>query len=77
MLIYESKMPHSKLKGRLIYLDSGVLKCPCGQTFNYRSVRDLNMKLRLHCKFFTKLAEGIDQLSTPKKAIMLTEETAL
>ena len=44
--IFTSKIPRSKLKGRAHPLNSGVGKCPCRQTFDFTSERDLNMKLR-------------------------------
>ena len=39
-------MPHSNLKDRAYEFNTGVGKCPCGQTFEYTSERDMKMKLR-------------------------------
>ena len=66
-------MPHSKLKNRPIYLDSVVLNCFCGQTFNFASERDLNTKLQLHRKVCSKLPGGSKEISIPKKAMQLKE----
>ena len=73
MLIYASKIRHSQLKNRPIYLDEGVSKCPCGQTIAYASERDINIKLPLHCKVCTKPPEGSKNVSEPKKAMTLKE----
>ena len=67
-------MPHSELKRRAQHLNSGVGNCPCCQTFDYASERDLNIKLWLHHKVCSKPAEGIDQLRVPKKAMTLREQ---
>ena len=39
------KMPHSNFKERSQEFNTGVGKCPCGQTFEYTSERDMKMKL--------------------------------
>ena len=67
-------MPHSTFKERSHMLNSGVGKCPCGQTFDYTSERDLNMKLRMHCKFCSKPVEGSQQIRKPKKVMTLKEQ---
>ena len=36
------KMPHSNFKERSQEFNTGVGKCPCGQTFEYTSERDEN-----------------------------------
>ena len=41
------KMPHSNFKERSQEFNTGVGKCPCGQTFEYTSERDMKMKLRM------------------------------
>ena len=38
------KMPHSNFKERSQEFNTGVGKCPCGQTFEYTSERDMKMK---------------------------------
>ena len=49
------KMPHSNFKERSHQFNSGIGKCPCGQTFEYILERDMAMKLRTHSKFFPSL----------------------
>ena len=53
--IFASKMPHSDLNEILLRLNSGVVKCPCGQTFYFASEINLDMEFRLHLKFCSKL----------------------
>ena len=42
------KLPHSNFKERSQEFNTGVGKCPCGQTFEYTSERDMKMKLQMH-----------------------------
>ena len=44
-------MPHSNFKQRSSENSTGVGKCSCGQTFDYSSPRDMDLKLRLHRRF--------------------------
>ena len=67
-------MPHSKLKGNAHPLNSGTGKCPCGQTFDFASERDRNMKLQLHHKFCSKPSEGTDRLRVPRKTMTLGKQ---
>ena len=39
-------MPHRNFKERSQEFNTGVGKCPCGQTFEYTSERDMKMKYR-------------------------------
>ena len=39
------KMPNSNFKERSHTFSSGIGQCSCGQTFDYTSERDMNMKL--------------------------------
>ena len=66
-------MPHSQFKRRAHPLSSGALKCPCGQTFDYASERDLNLKVWLHHKVCPNPPEGSENIRMPKKAMMLKE----
>ena len=45
------KMPHSNFTDKAYEFNSGIGKCPCGQTFKYTSERDMKMKLRMHLRF--------------------------
>ena len=59
------KMTHSNFKERSQEFNTGVGKCPCGQTFEYTSERDMKMKLRMHRRFCS---------NPPKKATTLREQ---
>ena len=67
-------MPHSNLKERSYPFGYGVGKCPCGQTFDFTSERDKNMKLRMHRKFCSKPPEGSKHIKASKKATTLREQ---
>ena len=43
-------MPHSKNKAIQVKLNSGNLRCSCGQTIECRTEREEKMKLQLHLK---------------------------
>ena len=68
------KMPHSNFKERSQEFNTGVGKCPCGQTFEYTSERDMKMKLRMHCRFCSNPPKGFDKIGIPKKATTLREQ---
>ena len=68
------KMPHSNLKERSHEFNTGVEKCPCGQTFEYTSERDMKMKLRMHCRFCSNPSKGFDKTGILKKATTLREQ---
>ena len=65
------KMPHSNFKERSQEFNTGVGKCPCGQTFKYTSERDMKMKLRMHCRF---CSVAFDKIGILKKATTLREQ---
>ena len=66
-------MLHSTFKHRPTYLDAGVSKCPCGQTFNYNSGKDLEMKIQMHKKFCDKLSGQPREASQPGKTMTQEE----
>ena len=66
-------MPHKNFKMRSNLLGSGILKCPCGQTFDFASERDREVKLQMHRKFCSETV-GSKQLMIPKKAITPGEQ---
>ena len=68
------KMPHSNFKERSYTLNSGVGQCSCGQTFDFVSEKDINMKLRMHCKFCSNPPEASMSVRIPKKAMTLREK---
>ena len=41
-------MPHSNFKQRSHEYSTRFAKCSCGQTFNYSSPGDMQLKRRLH-----------------------------
>ena len=67
VLIYASKIPHNQFKNRPIYLDKGVVKFPCGQTFVYASELDLSIRSRMHRKVCPNPQEGHEHIRRPRK----------
>ena len=68
------KMSHSNFKERAYEFNSGIGKCPCGQTFKYTSERDMKMKLRMHRRFCSNPPVAFDKIGIPKKATTLREQ---
>ena len=67
-------MPHSNFKERSFTFNSGVGKCSCGQTFDFASEKDMNMKHQLHRKFCSKPLKNLNNIRNPNKATMLREQ---
>ena len=53
-------MPHSNFKDKASKFNKGIGKCPCGQTFEYTSERDMKMKLRIHHIFCCNPPKGFE-----------------
>ena len=68
------KMPHSNCKERSHQFNSGIGKCPCGQTFEHTSERNMKMKLRMHRRFCANPPKGFDKIGIPNKATTLREQ---
>ena len=68
------KMPHSNFKERSQEFNTGVGKCPCGQTFKYTSEGDMKMKLRMHRIFCSSPPKGFDKIGIPGKTTTLREQ---
>ena len=68
------KIPHSNFKERSQEFNIGVGKCPCGQTFEYTSERDMKMKLRMRCRFCSNPPKSFDNIEILKKAMTLREQ---
>ena len=68
------KMPHSNFKERSHELNAGVGKCPCGQTFNFMTERDQEIKHRMHRKFSSNPPKSSKPVRMPKKAMTLREQ---
>ena len=67
-------MPHSNFKNKDYKFNLGIGKCPCGQTFEYTSERDMKMKLRMHFRFCSNAPVAFDKIGIPKKAMTLREQ---
>ena len=61
------KMPHSNFKDKAYEFNSEIGKCPCSQTFEYTSERDMKMKLQMHCRLCSNPPKGFDKIGIPKK----------
>ena len=68
------KTLHSNFKERSQEFNTGVGKCPCGQTFEYTTERDMKMKLRMHCRFCSNPPKGFYKIGIFKKATTLREQ---
>ena len=62
------------LKRDLTHLTQELGKCFCGQTFDFASEKDMNMKLQMHCKFCSKPPKSSKPVRMPKKAMTLREK---
>ena len=69
-------MPHSNFKERSHQFNLGIGKCPCGQTFECTSERDMKMKLRMHSKFCSKPPKSFNMTGIPKTAATLKEHNS-
>ena len=66
-------MPHSCFKARSHALNSGVGKCSCGQTFDFASEKEMNMKLQIYRKVCSKPPKSSNQTRMLMKAMTLKE----
>ena len=60
------EMPHSNFKERSQEFNTVVGKCPCSQTFEYTSERDMKMKLQMHRRFCSNPPVALDKIGIPK-----------
>ena len=67
-------MPHSNFKDRSHQFNSGIGKCPCGQTFEYASERDIKMKRRIHHRFCSNPPLTFNKIGILKKTCTLREQ---
>ena len=70
------KMPHSNFKEISHQFNSGIGKCPCGQTFEYTLERDTKMKLRMHHRFCSNPPKSFNMIGILKKATTLKEHNS-
>ena len=68
------KMLHSNFKERSQEFNSGIGKCPCHQTFEYTSERDMKTKLRMYRRCCSNAPKGFDKIGILKKATTLREQ---
>ena len=66
-------MPRSNFKQRSYENTTGVGKCTCGQTFDYSSPRDMELKRKLHRRFCKNPPKGEQKKGIPMKATTLME----
>ena len=69
-------MPHSNFKQRSHENITGVGKCTCGQTFDYSSPRDMELKRKLHRSFCKNPPKGEQKISIPMKATTFMKHQA-
>ena len=67
-------MPHSSFKSKATEFEAGVGKCPCGQTFECASERELAMKRRMHRRFCSNPPVVFNKIGIPKKACTMREQ---
>ena len=67
-------MPHSNFKRKVTDNGAGVGRCPCGQTFECASERELVMKHRIHHRFCSKPPLTFNKIGIPKKACTMREQ---
>ena len=67
-------MPHSSFKRKATEFGTVVRRCSCGQTFEYTSERDIEMKLQIHRRFCSNPPVAFDKIRVPKKACTLREQ---
>ena len=67
-------MPHSSFKRKVTDNGAGVGRCPCGQTFECTSERELAMKRRIHCRFCSNPPLAFNKIENPNAACMMREQ---
>ena len=67
-------MNHSNFKRKTTEFEAGVEKCPCGQTFQCASERELAMKHRIHHRFCSNPPVAFHKIGIPKKACTMREQ---
>ena len=53
---------------------AGVGRCPCGQTIEFASERELAMKHRIHRRFGCNPPLAFNKIGIPKKACTMREQ---
>ena len=66
-------MPHSNFTFRVTYSGTEVYECSCGQTFESGTEQRMDMKLKLHHRFCSKLPTTLNRKGVPRKAYTIKE----
>ena len=61
-------MPHNSFKRKVVDNEAGVGRCPCGQTFECASERELAMKRRIHHRFCSNPPLAFNKIGISKKS---------
>ena len=67
-------MPHSNFKRKVTDNRAEVGRCPCGQTFECASERELAMKRRIHRRFCSNPPLAFNKIGIPKKACTMRKQ---
>ena len=67
-------MPHSNFKRKVTDNGAGVGRCPCGQTFQCASERELTMKCIIHHRFCSNPPLAFNKIGIPKKACTMRKQ---
>ena len=67
------KMPHSNFKQRSYENNTGFGNCTCGQTFDFSSPRNMELKRKLHRRFCKSPPKGEQKIGVPMKATTFME----
>ena len=67
-------MPHGNFKRKVTDNGAGVGRCPCGQTFECASERELAMKHRIHRRFCSNPPMAFNKIEIYKAACMMREQ---
>ena len=67
-------MPHSSFKRKATEFEARVAKCPCGQTFECASERELAIKHKMHRRFCSNPPVAFDKIGIPKKACTMRDQ---
>ena len=67
-------MPHNSFKRKATEFEAGVGECPCGQTFECASERELAMKRRMHRRLCSNPPVAFNKIGIPKKDCTMREQ---
>ena len=67
-------MPLSSFKRKVTDNGAGVGMSPSGQTFGCASKRELAMKHRMYCRFFSRPPLAFNKIGIPRKACTMRKQ---